>query len=147
MPQDNVELVRCIYEPWGRGDFRSVEWADPEIEFVLADLGPDGGSWKGLSGMAAAWRAYLGAWEDYRTEVDEYRELDDERVLVLLRLSGHGKQSGVQLGKIRTEAANLFHIRDGKVTRLVLYTDRDRGLAELGLSESATHRQDTPGAG
>ena len=139
MSRENVELVRGIYEPWGRGDFRSVEWADPEIEFVHADLGPDGGSWKGVSAMAEAWRTYLGAWEDYRTEVDEYRELDDERVLVLVRLSGRGKTSGLQLGKIRTEAANLFHLRDGKVTRLVLYTDRKRGLAELGLSELDAH--------
>jgi ketosteroid isomerase-like protein len=138
MSQENVELVRSIYEPWGRGDFRSVEWADPDIEFVLADLGPDSGSWRGLSAMADAWRAYLGAWEEYRTEVDEYRELDGERVLVLLHLSGRGKTSGVQLEEIRTTAVNLFHVRGGKVTRLVLYTDRERGLAELGLSEQAS---------
>src|SRR6476619_432222 len=113
MAQANVELVRSICGPWGRGDFRSVEWAHPEIEFVLADLGPDGGSWKGLSAMAQAWRTYLGAWEGYRTEVDEYRNLDDERVLVLLRLRGRGRTSGMQLGKLRTEAANLFHVRGG----------------------------------
>jgi hypothetical protein len=88
--------------------------------------------------MAAAWRTYLGAWEDYRTEVDEYRELDNERVLVLLHLSGRGKTSGVQLGEIRTDAMNLFHVRCGKVTRLILHTDRKRGLAELGLTEPAS---------
>jgi ketosteroid isomerase-like protein len=131
----NLDVVRGIYEPWGRGDFRAVEWADPEIEFVLADVGPESGCWKGVSAMAAAWRRYLGAWDCYRTEVDEYRELDDERVLVLLRLSGRGRTSGVQLAKIRTEAANLFHLQGGRVTRLVLYADRERGLADLGLSE------------
>ena len=139
MSRENVELVSSIYVPWGRGDFRSVEWAHPEIEFVLADLGPDGGSWRGLSAMADAWRTYLGAWEEYRTEADEYRELDDERVLVLLHLSGRGKTSGVQLGKIRTTAANLFHVRGGRVTRLVLCTDRERALADLGLSEQDAH--------
>jgi ketosteroid isomerase-like protein len=137
--RENVELVRAIYERWGRGDFRSVEWADPEIEFVLADLGPDSGSWKGLSAMAQAWRTYLAAWKDYRTEVDEYRELDDERVLVLLRLGGCGKTSGVQLTKIRTQAANLFHVQSGKVTKLILYTNRERGLAELGLLDEEGH--------
>ena len=135
MSQENVELVRSIYEPWGRGDFRSVEWAHPEIEFVIADFGPLVGTSKGLAGMSETWGAFLGAWAEYRTEVDEYRELDDERVLVLLHIIGRGKSSGVQLGQVRTKAANLFHVRGGKVTRLVIWADQERGLAELGLSK------------
>jgi ketosteroid isomerase-like protein len=134
MSQENVDLVRAIYEPWGRGDFSSAEWAHPEIEFVV-DAGPASGSWKGLAAMAETWRSFLSTWEEYGTEVEEYRDLDDERVLVLLHVVGHGKASGVELGEMRTEAANLFHVRDGKVTRLVLYQDRERGLAELGMSE------------
>jgi ketosteroid isomerase-like protein len=67
--------------------------------------------------------------------VDEYRELDDERVLVLIRRSGHGKTSGLELGQMRTQGAALWHIRDGKMTRLVDYFDRDRALADLGLKE------------
>jgi hypothetical protein len=41
---------------------------------------------------------------------------------------------------MRSEAASLFHLRDGKVTRLVLYVDRERGLAELGLAPKAGER-------
>lgn len=134
MASANVELVRSIFAAWGRGDFwSSAEWAHPEIEFVMAD-GPSPGRWTGVAGMTEGWRDVLGPWEEYRVEADEYRVLDDERVLVLVHFSGSGKISGVQLGEMRTRGAALLHIRDGKVTRLVPYFDRDRALADLGLS-------------
>jgi ketosteroid isomerase-like protein len=132
MSQANVDFVRSIFAEWERGDFSSAEWADPEIEFVMVG-GDSPGSWKGLAGMARAFRGWLSPWEEFRVKADEYREIDDERVLVLLYGSGRGKTSGLQLGEIGTKGANLFHIRGRKVTRLVLHWDRDRALADLGL--------------
>ena len=67
--------------------------------------------------------------------MEEYRELDGERVLVLIHHRGRGKASGLELGQILTKNAALFHVRDRKVTRFVAYWDRDRALADLGLSE------------
>jgi ketosteroid isomerase-like protein len=54
---------------------------------------------------------------------------------VPLRNMGRGKTSGMELGQLRTREANLFHFRDGKVTRIVVYLNRDRALADLGLKE------------
>jgi ketosteroid isomerase-like protein len=136
MASANVEFVRSIFAPWQRGDFSSAEWADPEIEFVLVG-GASAGSWRGLAGMSEGFREWLSAWEGFRVEADEYRELDDERVLVLLHVSGRGKVSGLQVGQVGTKGANLFHIRGGKITRLVLHWDRDHALAELGLAPEA----------
>ena len=70
---------------------------------------------------------------DYRVVADEYRELDGERVLVLMQHGGYGRASGLGDQQLRTEGANVFHIREGKVTRLVLYWHRDRALSDLGM--------------
>jgi ketosteroid isomerase-like protein len=136
MASANVDLVRSIFAAWERGDFGSVEWADPEIGLAIAD-GPTPGSWTGLAGLAEGWRGFLGAWEEWRFEVDEYRELDAERVLVLDRYGARGKRSGLEVGQMQTKGASLFHVRDGKVTKRVVYFDRERALADLGRSTEA----------
>ncbi len=136
MASAKLELVRSIFAAWERGDFSSVEWAHREIEYVRVD-GPAPGSWTGLVGMADGWREWVGAWDELRVEADEYRELDGKRVLVLVHWGGRGKTSGLELGQMRAVGASLFEVRGGKVTRLVLYLDSERALAELGLAPQA----------
>lgn len=130
---ENLDLVRSIYADWERGDYSSADWADPEIEYAWGD-GPTPASWTGLAAMAGALREFLSSWDGLRNVPVSYRELDEERVLVLVTLRGSGKTSGVDLGQLGG-AAGLFHIRDGKVTKYVQYLDPDRALADLGLTE------------
>jgi ketosteroid isomerase-like protein len=133
----NLDLVRSMFAAWEQGDFGSAAWADSEIELVMAD-GPQPGSWTGIAGMTTAWREFLSTWEDgYRTEADDYRELDGERVLVTNYYIGRGKTSGLEVGQIRAKGANVFHVRDGKVTRFVMYWDYTRAFADLGLATEA----------
>jgi ketosteroid isomerase-like protein len=132
----NLELVRSIYAAWERGDFSSAEWAHPEIEYVWVD-GPSPGTWVGLAPMAEAWRNVLSAWEDFHAEVEEYRELDEERVVVFVRFHGRGKASGVELGEMRAGGASVYQVRRNKVTRIVSYFDRQLAFADLGLASEA----------
>ena len=104
MASANLDLVRSIYAAWEKGDWHSAEWAHPEIEFVLAD-GPEPGTVKGLSAMTSGWREFLVAWDGYSVQADEYREVDDERVFVLLH-GGRRKTSGVELGLTSGKGAN-----------------------------------------
>jgi hypothetical protein len=74
---ENLDLVRSIFADWERGDFSRADWADPGIEFTIAD-GPDPSVSRRLAGMAKALRARLSAFTDFRVEADEYRVIDDE---------------------------------------------------------------------
>jgi ketosteroid isomerase-like protein len=130
----NLDLVKSIYARWERGDWSSADWADPEIEFTVVG-GLDHGSWKGVEEMAEAWATQLRAWQDLRAIPEEFRELDDGRVLVLMKNEGRGRGSGIDLSEISTRAANIFTVRDGKVVSLFIYSDRSRALAELGLTD------------
>jgi ketosteroid isomerase-like protein len=132
---ENLDLVRSIYADWERGDYSSVDWADPDIEFVLAD-GPEPSRSTGLAEMAAAWRNRLNVIEGVRVEAEEFRELADGRVLVLVRNIGRASMSGIdidQLGGARVAA--VFRVDGARVTSLVLYFEWRRALADLGLEE------------
>jgi hypothetical protein len=128
----NLDLVRSIIATWERGDFSSTEWAHPEIEFVRVD-GPSPARWVGVAGLAEGTREWIGAWREIRIEADEYRELGEGRVLVLVRFSGRGRTSGMELGEMQSKGAGVFDMRDDKVTRMVHYFDRERAFADLGL--------------
>ena len=133
---ENLDLVKSIFANWARGDFSSSGWADPEIEFAMVG-GLYEGTWRGVAEMSEAWTAMLGAWDGLRAVPEEFRELDDERVLVLLHNKGRGRGSGIEIEGIATKAANLFTIRRGRVTSLTLYWDRARAIADLDLPDDA----------
>jgi ketosteroid isomerase-like protein len=132
MASANLDLVRSTFEGWERGDFSSTEWAHPDIEWAIAvTTGYERGT--GLAGLAKVWRIYLSVWDDFHAKAEEYLEADGERILVLAHFIARGKWSGMKIGESEAKGASLFHVRGGKVTKLVVYLDRERALADLGL--------------
>jgi len=128
----NLDLVRWIYAAWTRGDFSSMAWAHPDIEYVVVDF-VEPISRVGSDATAQAIQGIYGEWEAPRIECDEIRPLDDGRVLVLNHLAGRGKASGIDVGHMRRNGAAILSFRDGRVVRYLSYFDRDRALADLGL--------------
>ena len=83
--------------------------------------------------MSRRYGDFLRGFKAFRAEPERYFVVDEHRILVLVRNSGQGRTSGVEFGQ--RSVANLFEIEDGLVTGLVVYWDRNRALANLGLSE------------
>jgi hypothetical protein len=82
--------------------------------------------------MTAAWREILNAWDDLSTIAVEFRELDDERILVHPSTpDGEDERAGAR----RRGAEGSEPGRDPrrKVVRLTAWWSRDRAYADLGL--------------
>ena len=83
------------------------------------------------------WRDFLSAWEDWRVDVDEYRELDGERVLVLEDRSARAKISGLRIGTMAGKRGRRGRASPSRRQgdEYVTYFDRENALADLGLEE------------
>ena len=84
MLQENVEIVRRLYEHWARGDYTFAESLDPQIEFSRSGTQVGGvdleGQWRGLDAMWAATVEWRRAFDDLRTEAERIIDLGDDRV-------------------------------------------------------------------
>ena len=134
----NLDVVRSMYACHERGDFAAgAEFIDPDIDVVGPD-GPEPGAGRGLAELANWWRDFLTSWEDFRLIAEEYRELDEDHILVLFRRTGRGRRSGMEIGELSgSKGAEIVEVRDGKVVKIVSYWERDRALADLGLTPEA----------
>jgi ketosteroid isomerase-like protein len=135
MSQENVEIVRAIYERWSEGDFRaSVELLDPHVVLVLGpEFGqdsPEGGTYSGIAAVTAYTRGLLGSWKDFTMEAEEFVAAGDS-VLVGVRHRGVGSVSGVPT---EMRYFTLWSFR-GKVIRLESFRERAEALEAVGLSE------------
>ena len=134
MASGNADLIRPIYEEWGRGNWRpAFDVYHPEMEWGWSDEFP------GLAGVFKDDRdpnprlhAWLSEWENWRAVPEEFLETGDH-VVVLATYRGRGKGSGVE---IHQEGAHVFELRDGKVVRLEIFASRERALQSVQFAQA-----------
>jgi ketosteroid isomerase-like protein len=129
MSQENVEVVRRFYgdpDPWGT----FAAFVAPDAEFDFTAVYPDGSVLRGIDEVRR-FRDEV-PWESLHFEVERLIEVDEERVLALVRAVGVGQLSGVS-GEARV--AHEFTIRTGLLVRFKVYGDRADALEAAGLRE------------
>jgi ketosteroid isomerase-like protein len=133
MSEENVEILRRLYEQWSVGDL-AADCFDPDVEYsrIGAETPDMEGQWLGLDEFPIAMLEYLRAFSDLRIEAERMIDLGGGRVLVLSRQTAHGKQSGVPIDH---EFGDLFTLRGGKIVRLHSYWNQAEALEAAGLSE------------
>ena len=98
MSQENVEVVRSIYDAWGRGDFRAgTELYDPEVQLVLRPEFPDAGVYRGSDEIRTYMREdFLRDWEAAVIVGEEFLDAGDS-VIVRVHQQATGPGSGAPI--------------------------------------------------
>jgi ketosteroid isomerase-like protein len=134
MTPGNADLVRPIYEEWGRGNWRPrFDVYDQHGVGLVRRVPRARGRLRGPRGPKPRLRAWLNGWEDWRAEADDFLEIGDY-VIVLASYYGRGKGSGVE---IRQEGAHVFKLRDGKVIRLEIFATRAKAIESVRAAAGA----------
>jgi len=134
MSQENVEVVRQIYEAFERNDPDGVTaLVSPDVELHGTSGGLSEGS---VARGIQAVRETFEAWDDEawdETRLSPQRFIDDgDRVVVLQQERRRGRHSGVE---VESETAVLFELHDGRVVRMQGFMDQAEALRTVGLDE------------
>jgi ketosteroid isomerase-like protein len=135
MSEENVEVVRAIYDAVGRRDAASVfALYDPDVEVDGSRL-PEAQltGWtfmRGHDDLRAFYREWYEAWENAEDDCEELIDAGEHVISVVVR-RGRGRTSGVEVEI--TRRAGVWTIRNGKVVRVVWFTSSEeaREAAEL----------------
>jgi ketosteroid isomerase-like protein len=128
MSAENVEIVRRTCEAYARRDWvAAVEPLDPNIFWDASTYTawPDAPAFYGRVGVLDFFRRFLGTWEEYEVEFEEYIDLGDQ-VIAICRDRGVGKGSGAEVTRV---FAQLWTLKDGKAIAWASYPDRESALA------------------
>jgi ketosteroid isomerase-like protein len=133
MSEENVEIVRRVYEAWNRDD---LDWlldhSAPDFEFRTTRLFPDlEPAYRGREGFTRFWNTFHEAWESVLVEAERIEQIEDGRVVGLFRFHGRGRE-GVE---VRLKYGQLFTLEDGMLRLVVGFADWQEALEAAGLSE------------
>ena len=118
---EGAEVVQQAYEAFARGDIPAViESLSDDVTWDVAEVLPQGGSFRGRDGVQQFFEGLGKAWEEVNIDLTDLIDGGDQVVGV-----------GVGSGKLRDGGdaeygfTHVFTIGDGKVTRFREYADRN----------------------
>jgi ketosteroid isomerase-like protein len=134
MSEENVEVVSRVIDAFNRHEPDLIaSYVAPEGEADWSrSLAPYRGVYRGPDEWRDWLRLRLDAWSDARWDALELTALDDDRVLLVVRLTALGRDSGVE---VTASSTIIWTVRDGKIVRAELFQSKDEALEAAGLSE------------
>ena len=133
----NVDVVKKVYEAFGRGDVPAVLGAmDPGIEWHEAESHPympSGEAWIGPDAIVNNLFTRIGAdWDGFAIHPKSFYDAGNS-VIVEARYSGTFRPNGKSLD---AQVCHLWDVRNGKITRFQQYVDTAKLHDVMGSSQA-----------
>jgi ketosteroid isomerase-like protein len=130
--EEEVATIQHAYVLWAQKDFEGLlALAAPDIEWIPPSYALEPGPRHGPQEVQRGINAYF---EDFEEFVPEPEEIVDAsrsgEYLVMVRTRGSGAE-------VTIEVAHLITFREGRVSRVQIFTDRAEGLAAAGIEPHA----------
>jgi ketosteroid isomerase-like protein len=131
MSEENVEIIRRIYEAWEGRDRGALEFLSDELEYVNPPYAVHSGTRHGKEGWMAVVENLSDSFESWVHVPGEFVDAGD-KVLVITTFRARGRGSSVDLDKYEP---HVWTLRDGKVVRFEWFNDRDEAERAAGLAD------------
>jgi len=138
MSQENLEQGKreqweAITAAGNERDFDPIaDLVDPDVEFRSQFSVAEGdGVYVGIDGYRRWAEDVNATWDDWHSELVDFRDAGGDQAVAVNRLTGRAKESGVPLD---TRVGLALTWRHGKAWRIVSYRDPHEAFEAVGLA-------------
>ena len=131
MSQENVEIVRAVYEAVNRRDWDAA-FRDqrPDVEMTIPP-GLNAKTYRGPEEIQGFWEEVFTPFEAWTAEPEEFFEHGDQ-VAAVVKARARPKGSSAE---IENRTGHLWTIRDGAVVSMRFFPQPEKALEAAGLRE------------
>jgi ketosteroid isomerase-like protein len=127
--QENVEIVRGLYDAYRRGDADTARAAiDPNVEWDSRHH-VDGRVYHGHDGVREFFRNWLGLWESTDSRPEKFLDAGDRVVVLTVETT---KAGGLE---ITERHAEIYTLRGRKVVHWCAFVNPADAVSAVGLPE------------
>jgi ketosteroid isomerase-like protein len=135
MSRERVETILAGYAAFNSGDLdAAVEGLPDDIVWEVPEMLPDPGPFVGREGVRRFFELWLETFSEFRIELDEVIDAD-EHVIVMIRVSGRGRDSGVEVAT--PTFPQVWSWRDDEIARVRMLPSKEEALAAAGIEKEA----------
>jgi ketosteroid isomerase-like protein len=131
MSQENVEIVRALFEVWNAGDMDAFrELYDPDVIVRTVEDWPEPGPYVGRDAVMRQYEQQRETWDTDSFElISDFIDVGDRvAVRFIWRGVGHGPESNI-------EGTGVYTVRKDRIFYIEFFWDHAEALETLGLSE------------